>query len=316
MATAEQRRDASRARYPDEEGYVERDGVRLFYEVYGDGEPTVFLLPSWSIVHSRLWKAQIAYLARHFRVLTFDGRGNGRSDRPAEPAAYGPLEFANDALAVMDATGTERAVNVSISAGTSWSLLMAALHPDRVLGAVLIGPTTYAVGGSMPDWAHTPFNERLESYEGAARYNRHFIREHYPEFVAYWSKLCMTEPHSTRPIEFSVEMGLDTTPEVLLATLDAVEMDKVECGAERLAQGGEILRQLVGQVSCPVLVVQGAEDAICMPEWGRALAEDTGGELLMLPGAGHVPHVRKPVRVNLALREFVERVAKPSAAVA
>lgn len=71
-----------RARYPDATGYVERDGVRVFWERYGDGEETVLLLPTWSVVTSRLWKAQIPYLARHARVLTFDGRGNGRSDRP------------------------------------------------------------------------------------------------------------------------------------------------------------------------------------------------------------------------------------------
>ena len=82
---APERHEQSRARYPDSEGYVERDGVRTFYEVYGEGEPTVLLLPTWSIVHSRCWKLQIPYLARHCRVVAFDGRGNGRSDRPAEP---------------------------------------------------------------------------------------------------------------------------------------------------------------------------------------------------------------------------------------
>jgi pimeloyl-ACP methyl ester carboxylesterase len=312
MATVERPREASRARYPDDEGYVERDGVRVFWEVYGDGEPTVFLLPSWSIVHSRLWKAQIAYLARHFRVLTFDGRGNGRSDRPAEAAAYNPMEFAHDAVAVMDATGTDSAVNVSISAGTTWSLIIAAMHPERVLGAVFISPTTYAVGDPMPDWMHTPFNERLESHEGANRYNRHFIREHFPEFAEYWSRLCLPEPHSTRPIEFGVEMGLDTTPEVVLATLDAVEMEKATTAVDRFELFAPMLRQLAAQVRCPVLVVQGEQDRICMPEWGRALAGDTGGELLRMPEAGHVPQARKPVRVNLALRAFVERVASSS----
>ena len=109
--------EQTRARYPDDEGHVERDGVRVFWERYGDGDPTVFLLPTWSIVHSRFWKAQIPYLARHYRVLTFDGRGNGRSDRPAGAAAYTEREFAADALAVMDATATERAALVSLSCG-------------------------------------------------------------------------------------------------------------------------------------------------------------------------------------------------------
>jgi pimeloyl-ACP methyl ester carboxylesterase len=102
-----------RACQPSRDGYVERDGVKVHYEVYGDGEPTVLLLPTWSIIHSRHWKMQIPYLARHCRVLTFDGRGNGRSDRPTEPEAYRSAEFTADALAVMDASGTERAVLVS-----------------------------------------------------------------------------------------------------------------------------------------------------------------------------------------------------------
>ena len=56
--------------------------MRIFYEVYGEGEPTILLLPTWMLIHSRCWKAQIPYLARHCRVLTFDPRGNGRSDLP------------------------------------------------------------------------------------------------------------------------------------------------------------------------------------------------------------------------------------------
>src|SRR3712207_9253413 len=76
--------EQSRARYPDEEGFIERDGVKVFWESYGEGEQTVVFLPTWTLVHSRVWKAQIAYFARHFRVICFDPRGNGRSDRSEE----------------------------------------------------------------------------------------------------------------------------------------------------------------------------------------------------------------------------------------
>lgn len=75
-------RQARRPRPPDASGTTERNGVRLAYEVFGAGEVTVLLMPTWSIVPSRVWKAQVAYLARHFRVVTFDGRGSGRSGRP------------------------------------------------------------------------------------------------------------------------------------------------------------------------------------------------------------------------------------------
>src|SRR5262245_65080251 len=102
--------EQSRAVYPASEGFAERDGQRLFYEVYGEGEETIFLLPTWSLVHSRHWKMQIAYFARHFRVLTMDGLGNGRSDRCRDGQRYGAAEFARDCLAVMDESGTERAV--------------------------------------------------------------------------------------------------------------------------------------------------------------------------------------------------------------
>ena len=96
-----------RACQPLSDGYVERDGVKVYYEVFGTGEPTVLLQPTWSIIHSRHWKMQVPYLARHCRVITFDGRGNGRSDRPPEPEAYREEEFAADALAVLDATDTD-----------------------------------------------------------------------------------------------------------------------------------------------------------------------------------------------------------------
>src|SRR3954464_9090511 len=105
-------REPMRARYPDAEGHVERDGVRIFYEVYGDGEPTLLLLPPWALVHSRFWKAQVPYLARHFRVVTFDPRGNGRTDRPDTADLYGPRMLERDAIAVLDAVGASECVMV------------------------------------------------------------------------------------------------------------------------------------------------------------------------------------------------------------
>src|SRR5437867_4123365 len=77
-----------RAIEPVRDGDTTRGGVRLHWEVYGEGDRTVFLMPTWSIIHSRHWKQQIPYLASRCRVLVMDGRGNGRSDRPLEPEAY------------------------------------------------------------------------------------------------------------------------------------------------------------------------------------------------------------------------------------
>jgi pimeloyl-ACP methyl ester carboxylesterase len=168
--------EQSRARYPDEQGYVERDGVRLFYEVYGEGEPTAFLLPTWSIVPSRFWKFQIAYLARHCRVVTFDGRGNGRSDRPGGAEAYSIDEFAADALAVMDATSTERASLVALSCGALWATVLAADHADRVDRVAYIGPAVSLAPGHPEREIH-PFSERLATEEQWAKYNAPYWRK-------------------------------------------------------------------------------------------------------------------------------------------
>src|SRR5918992_6180210 len=129
-----------RARQADTEGFVEHLGVKIHFEVHGSGGPTILLLPTWTIVHKRLWKLQVPYLARHFRVVTYDGPGNGRSDRPITPDAYDQSAQVAYALAVLDATGTDRAVVVGLSRAANWALELAAEHSSRVHGTVVIGP--------------------------------------------------------------------------------------------------------------------------------------------------------------------------------
>jgi len=299
--------EGSRASMPDDEGYIERDGVRVHWERYGDGPHTIFFLPTWSLVHSRIWRGQIAYFARHFRVLVFDGRGNGKSDRPLDPSAYQPNEFVADALAVMDASGTADAIVVSLSMSTVWNLLLAATQPERVRAAVFVGPTPYAVADPFPAWSLQPFNERLENYDRFEGQNRWFILEHYQQFVEYWMRLVTAEPHSTRAFEFGVGMALETTPEVVVATLDSRGAVEAYCMADVLRDVGGVLPAVARQLQCPVLVLQGGLDEIAPPHWAKALARDAAGEFILFENAGHHPAGRKPVRFNLELRQFAER---------
>ena len=137
-----------RAREPDEQGYVERDGVRVAYESFGDAATTVLFPPVDTIVDSRVWKGQVPYLSRHFRVVTVDPRGNGRSDRPTDPAAYDDTELIADALAVMDHLGIERAVLVGVCY-SAWLALV-----DRRAAP---GPGAAAWWRSRPGcWTTTP----------------------------------------------------------------------------------------------------------------------------------------------------------------
>jgi pimeloyl-ACP methyl ester carboxylesterase len=292
--------EQSRARYPDEEGYVERDGIRLFYEVYGEGEPTVLLMPTWSIIHSRHWKLQIPYLARHCRVVTFDGRGNGRSSRPAEPDAYREQEFVADALAVLDATGTERAVLVSLSRGAERSLLLAAGNPERVEKLVFIAPALPLPPVVARSLAAQEFVEPRDEYVGWGKWNSNYWLEDYEEFLEFFFSQCFTEPHSTKQREDAVGWGLETDAETLVATQLA----------PRLQTESEV-QELLTRVHCPVLVIHGSDDAVRPCASGARLAELSGGELVVLEGSGHLPHARDPVKVNLLLREFVAPPRRP-----
>ncbi len=294
-----------RARYPDRDGYVERGGVKIFYEVFGEGEPTVLLLPTWSIIHSRFWKMQVPYLARHYRVVTFDGRGNGRSDRPAGPGFYAEREFVADALAVLDATETGRAVVAGLSMGAQRALLLAADHPDRVDGAIFIAPALPLAELPSERAIVARFDEVLATDEGWAKYNRHYWLRDYPAFLEFFFEQMFNEPHSTKQIEDAVEWGLETTGETMVDT--------------RLAEAistAEECRGLCARVRCPTLVIAGTRDAIQGVERGVVLAEALGdrAQLMVLEGAGHGPQGRDPVKVNVLLREFINRVHPPKPA--
>jgi pimeloyl-ACP methyl ester carboxylesterase len=282
-----------RAREPDTEGYVDRDGVKLHYEVFGDGRPTLLLLPTWTIIHARFWKAQVPYLARHYRVVTYDGPGNGRSDRPLHAGPYRCEQQALAAAAVLDATGTDQAVVVSLSMASQWALWLMAHQPERVLGSVFIGPSL-DLGPDFPE-REQPFDEPYTSTEGWAKYNRHYWRDHYQDFLEFFFSQCFIEPHSTKQVDDSVGWGLETSPEVLITENAAPWVDEATlrgwCAASR---------------RCPVLVVHGTEDRISPLRDAEALAEAIGGALVVLEGAGHIPNARDPVKVNLLLREFVE----------
>ena len=288
-----------RAREPDETGVVERDGVRVYWELFGEGDETILFLPTWSIVHSRHWKLQLPYFARHFRVLTFDGRGNGRSDRPPDPAAYAEEEFAADALAVMDVTDTDRAAIVGFSLGGQRGLLLAANHAERVSAAAFIGPAV-PLASPLPTRVVYSFDESLDTDEGWAKYNRYYWLRDYRGFVEFFLSEMFPEPHSTKQIEDGVKWGLETTGEILAATHDGPGISDEETA-----------RELCARVRCPVLVIHGVEDRQVAHARGAALAEATGGTLVTLEGSGHAPHLRDPVKVNLLLHDFLGRNERP-----
>jgi pimeloyl-ACP methyl ester carboxylesterase len=296
-------REQTRARYPDETGFVERDGVNVFWELYGSGPTTILLLPTWSIIQSRRWKAQIPFLARHWRALTFDGRGCGRSDRPASTEAYADAEFVADAIAVMDATATERAVLVGVSMGAGFALRLAAEHPHRVAGAVFEG-SAIAVGEARPVVDAPEEQRHRHSDDGWYRYDHGYWRMDYPDFVEFFMGQCLSEPHSTKPIEDAIGWGLEIDPETLIRT-DAAPYLGEHTGDDSPERIRGIALDLAARVRCPSLVIHGSDDRVVNVRHGKALARALGAPFVELRGSGHLPSARDPVRYNLLLRDFI-----------
>jgi pimeloyl-ACP methyl ester carboxylesterase len=288
-----------RAIEPAYAGYAERDGVKLYWQRFGEGQPSIVLLPTWSIVDSRVWKAQVPYLARHFRVVTFDGRGTGRSDRPAEAEAYSHVEFAADTITVLDATETPDAVLVGLSCGALWGVQVAAARPDRVRGLIFLGPQV-PLAPTHADRTVYPFADRLDTTDGWAKYNRyHWLEGGYRDFLEFFAGQACTEPHSTKQIEDFIEWALDIEPAKLVASDEGLDA----CGLESF-------RPVCERVRAPVLVIHGDDDELAHHARGAALAAVTGGELVTVAGGGHFLQAREPVFVNRVIKRFVDRIAR------
>lgn len=290
--------DGGRARLPIRTGVATaRDGVKLAWDEFGAGDPTIMLLPSAPIIHSRQWKGQIHFLSRSWRVVTYDGRGNGRSDHPTEPGAYDDDRFVEDIVAVMDATATDRAVLVGLCVDGVWrAIRLAAEQPDRVLGIVAFSVGVPRLAPAQPHYveASAHFDEELPTSDGWAKMNRHHWLRDYPDWATFFFSEITSEPHSSKVIEDAVGWSLDTSVEVMLAESGGAfpfDRDAVEaiCRAAR----------------CPMLLVHGTEDTCQLPARAERLAELTGAPLVLVDGADHLIPGRHPVLANLLIRDFV-----------
>jgi pimeloyl-ACP methyl ester carboxylesterase len=289
--------DHTRARRPDSSGLAtSKDGTRIAWELFGNGTPTLVLLPSTPIVHSRQWKAQVAYLARHYRVVTYDGRGNGRSDRPVLPEAYMDECLVDDLVATMDATATRSAVLVGLCSDGVWrAILLAAATPERVLGIVAFAVGVPRLAPPHPWRLEWSFEDELPTDEGWAKVNVHSWRRDYAGFARFFFSEITSEPHSTKQIDDAVEWALDGSVEAMVADARApFERDAASVEA------------VCGAVQAPLLLVHGTDDT-CQPiDRARRLAALTGAPLIVVEGADHMIPARHPVLANLLIRDFVE----------
>ena len=290
-----------RASQPHVTGTIDRDGISVAYEVHGHGDATLFMIPPSPITHSRIYKAQVPFLARHFRVVTVDGRGNGASAQPTDPSAHSRAANIADFLAVLDATDTDRAILVGHCHANWWAVEFAHAHRDRVLGLVAIAPGVPYLGPVHQHWldTHATWDEILDDPQGWDLNNRHVYLTKHRRWIEWFFGQQLVEAHSTKQFEDAVEWALESTGEVLVAGEEGIALDP---------PSREEFEKVVAAIDYPVLVVHGDRDVCQHVDRGREFAEKAGGEAVVIEGAGHLALARDPVRVNLAIKEFVARL--------
>ncbi len=265
---------------PASDGFVERAGVRCWYAVWGERGPWIAFAPNLQIAHTRMLKATVPYLSQHFRVVTTDGRGNGRSDRPAQKDAYSFDAYYDDFVSVLDAVGIDRVALVGISAGAMTSLRLAAEQPGRVSHVIVAG----GFGQSLIDEPQAA---------ARARANLAAMRDDWPAYLDAFFTMLFPEPHSTKPFEDGVRFGWASSGETIA----------------HAAEGwlGNDVRALARRVTCPTLVIHGDDDRRVDHTNGREIHDLVAhSRLLTIGGGGHITAARDPVKFNQAVRDFVD----------
>ena len=249
--------------------YVDVPGGRLWYEAAADGAP--LLLLHAGLVDSRMWGTHVAPLSERYRVVRYDLRGFGRSDRPTEPFSH-----VDDLAALLDAAGVERAALVGLSLGGRICIDFALVHPERVRALVLVAS---GLGGF-------PFNA--------------FTAEQGAEIEAAFER---GELESVVDLELEVWAPLGVDHGLRRIAHDQAHVNALDDVEQRLAPPAI---ERLGEIRAPTLVLTGDRDVPAMAEIGDVLEREiAGARRVVLEDADHLLPLRKPDEFNRLVLDFL-----------
>jgi pimeloyl-ACP methyl ester carboxylesterase len=248
---------------------LDRAGTHIFYEVTGDpdGQPPLLLSHGFG-ASSAMWQPNRAALAAARQVITWDMRGHGRSDSPADPAEYTHAACVADMAALLDAAGAEQAVIGGLSLGGFLSLAFCLEMPDRVAALVLCdtGP------GFRSDDARQRWNSR--ALATADRLERDGLGTF------------GDDSGPTAPRHRSAS-GLAHAARGMLAQADS-----------------QVIDGLVS-IRVPTLVLVGGRDEAFLGAADYVAAKIPGAQKVVIPDAGHMCNIDQPDLVNEAVLAFL-----------
>jgi class 3 adenylate cyclase len=252
--------------------YARNGDVSLAYDVFGEGERDILVTLGWVGSFQTMWEQPaharwLQRLAGLGRVIMWDKRGTGLSDR-LPPDRLPPLEERMDDMrAVLDAAGSERAVALGLSEGAGLSAVFAGSHPDRVTALVLVGGFARLAHDADYEWGTTPevaedFNRRVGESWGDNAWLLHV-----------WAPSVADDPVAQEQWNRMLVVG--GTPATGIAWL-------------RMVQATDI-RSTLPAIRMPTLVIHRTDDRIIPVEHGRYLGERIpNARYVELPGADHL----------------------------
>jgi pimeloyl-ACP methyl ester carboxylesterase len=252
---------------------IDRDGVKIHYEVRGEGPP--ILVTHGFAASSHMFEATATAFAGTHRVITWDVRGHGRSDYPDEQDQYSVALAVGDMAAILDAVEVDRAVLLGHSLGGYLSLELQRTHPDRVTALILVGTG--------------PGYRRDDAREG-------------------WNKLA---ERFAVALEDKGLAGLPESAEVR-ADVHRSADGLVRAARGILRQHDDRVLASLPAITVPVLVVVGERDKPFLASSEYMAAKIPGASLAIIPGAGHAPMITHRDEFHARLRTFIDRL-KPGA---
>lgn len=258
---------------PDECGFAELYGGRIYWEAAGEGEPLVFV--HGFTLDSRMWDDQWGVFAPRYRVIRYDCRGFGRSSLPE-----GPFSHQDDLRGLMDHLGVERFHLVGLSMGGSIAVDYAVTHPGDLLSLVLIDP---GGGGRLSRAARIFGSIAKEQGVDAAR-------------EAWLNDGLFLPARRDRAVEKRLDEIVGAYSGWHWLAEDIPQIVPQPPARERLHD-----------ITAPTLVIVGELDVPRMQETADAYANGIpGARKVVIPNAGHMANMEEPEAVNDALQRFLD----------
>jgi 3-oxoadipate enol-lactonase len=249
--------------------------INLYYEVAGQGDPVVFIHGLGS--SARDWEYQVPFFAPRYRVVVFDVRGHGRSDKP--PGPYSVPLFAQDAAALIRALEAAPAHVVGISMGGMIALQLAVDEPALVRSLVVVN--------SGPELVVRTFRERLMILQRFLIVRLLGMRK----MGEVLSQRLFPRPDQAPLRQMFVERWAENDPRAYREAMRALVGWSV---ADRL-----------GDIRCPTLVIASDQDYTPVSAKEAYVARMPNARLVVIPDAHHAVTVERPEEFNQVLLDFL-----------